>query len=394
MADDTFQKLDSAVADSEALFDELIRQLTDNREYHRLFDAIMMRKKHELGLPLSRPGALEDVPEHHREAAEQTYVDAARQVGRLLVEDGKLGEAWVYLRTIREPELVRAAIDAAEVDPDNFEATEQLINVALYEGAHPVKGLELLLNSHGICNTVTATDQQLANMADDERQQVAQLLVASIYDDLRQSVLADVRRKVPTEEPDKSLKELIAGREWLFADGNYHIDVSHLNAIVRFSRALDASCPELKLAVELAEYGRNLDEPLQYPAEPPFDQFYEAHVHYLRVLLGKNPDQSLAWFRKRLANEPDQRDQQMAAYVLVDLLRRVDKLDDAVHFAGEHLQDLDDPQGFSFGALCYEAKAFDRLLEAAKEKSDAVTYVSALLAKRDDAAEGGQSTDA
>ena len=120
----------------------------------------------------------------------------------------------------------------------------------------------------------------------------------------------------------------------------------------------------------------------RYPAEPPFDQFYEAHVNYLRALAGANADKSLAWFRKRLAGAEDPQDQQMTAYVLVDLLRRIDKLDDAVHFAAEHLQDLDDPQGFSFAALCHEAGAFTKLKESAQKKSDAVAYVSALLADK------------
>lgn len=382
MSDSIFSQLDSLASDSAAVFEKLKQELTAQKEYHRLFDAMLMQKKHEVGASLGRPGGIEDVPPEHREVVEEAYIDAARIVGKLLLDDGKIGEAWVYLRTIREPELVRAAIEQKEIDTDNYEETEELINLALYEGAHPVKGLELMLKTHGTCNTVTATDQQLPNLSDDERKQVAAMLVRTLYEDLRASVLNDVRRRVPTEEPDRSLKELIAGREWLFEDGNYHIDVSHLNAVVRFARALDDSCPELEQAVELAEYGRGLSEPLQYPAEPPFDDFYEGHLHYLRALSGANADKSLAWFRKRLANEDEARDKQMTAYVLVDLLRRIGKLEDAVHFAAEYLRDLDDPGGFSFSALCHEAGAFQKLKTLAVEKSDAVTYVSALLAEQ------------
>ncbi|MFK7820104.1 MAG: hypothetical protein AB8G99_15390 [Planctomycetaceae bacterium] len=381
MSENNFTDFDSLGTDSNAAFEKLVEQLKQTKNYHALFDAILMRKKHELGLSLARPGSLEDVPSEHQPALEETYIDAARTVGQMLLDDGKIGEAWVYFRTIREPEPVRKAIEALEVDTENFEDVEQLVNVCLYEGAHPVKGLELLLKTHGTCNTVTATDQHLTSMTDDERKQVAAMLVTTLYADLKLSVLTDVRRKIPTEDDNKSLKELLVGREWLFEDNNYHIDVSHLNAVVRFARALDESCTELPLAIELATYGRNLAEPLQYPAEPPFDQFYEAHLHYFRVLAGQNPDQSLAWFRKRLANEQDQQDQQMTAYVLVDLLRRIDKLDDAVHFAAEHLQDLNDPQGFSFAALCHEAGAFDKLKAAATKKDDLLSYVSAVLAE-------------
>jgi hypothetical protein len=381
MSEETFAQFDSLASDTNAVFEKLVDELTQRKNYHALFDAMLMQKKHELGLPLGRPGSLEDVPSEQQPIIEQSYIDSARTVGQMLLDDGKIGEAWVYLRTIREPEAVRKAIESLEVDTENFEEIEQLINVCLYEGAHPVKGLELLLKTHGTCNTVTATDQHLASMNDEERKRVAAMLVNTLYADLKLSVLADVRRKIPTEDDSKSLKELLAGREWLFEDNNYHIDVSHLNAVVRFSRALDADCPELPLAIELAMYGRNLAEPLQYPAEPPFDQFYEAHVHFFRVLAGQNADQSLAWFRKRLANEADAQDQQMTAYVLVDLLRRVNKLDDAVHFAAEHLRDLNDPQGFSFAALCHEAEAFDKLKESSVEKDDLLAYVSAVLAE-------------
>lgn len=380
MSPETFEELDALRSDPAAMLQRLIDQLTEAQDFHRLFDALLMQKKHELGLPLGRPGVIDDVAEEHRAAIEETYIAAARQVGQMLLDAGRLNEAWVYLRTIREPEAIRRAIETVQVDPDDYEKNEELINVALYEGAHPVKGLELLLQTHGTCNTVTATDQQLPNLNDSERRQVAAMLVNNIYEDLKQSVLADVRRRVPTESDEKSLKQLIAGREFLFEEGNYHIDVSHLNAIVRFSRALDASSPELPLALELAEYGSQLDEPLRYGAEPPFDEFYQAHAHYFRVLLGTGADQSLAWFRKRLATAEDTRDQQMIAYVLVDLLQRVDRLEDAVHFAAEHLCDLDDPQGFSFAALCHEAGTLDKLQDTAREKSDLVTYVGALLA--------------
>lgn len=381
MSDKPFGDFDELQRDSAALFEKLIGELTEQQEFHRLFDAILMQKKHELGLPLSRPGVIDDVPDEHREVVEQTYIEAARRVGHLLLDAGKLSEAWVYLRTIREPGPIREALENAQIEPDDYEGTEELINLALYEGAHPARGLEILLATHGTCNTVTATDQQLPNMNDDERRQVAAMLVRTIHEDLRQSVLADVRRKVPDEDESKSLRDLIAGREWLFENGNYHTDVSHLNAIVRFARALTAECPELPLALELTEYGRNLDEPLQYAAEPPFDEFYEAHRNYFRVLLGQHADQALAWFRKRLAGEDDERDRQMIAYVLVDLLRRVQRLDDAVHFAAEHLRDLEDPQGFSFAALCHEAGAFDKLKASAEHKGDPVAYVSALLAE-------------
>ena len=58
--------------------------------------------------------------------------------------------------------------------PENI---DDLISVALYEKAHPVKGLELMLKSRGTCNTISAFDQAIAQLSSDERLRGAELLV-------------------------------------------------------------------------------------------------------------------------------------------------------------------------------------------------------------------------
>ena len=120
--------------------------------------------------------------------------------------------------------------------------------------------------------------------------------------------------------PGQNLRELIGGREWLFADDSYHIDVSHLNAVVRFARFLDAGSPELDLALQLAQYGSRLAQQYQYAGNPPFDDFYPAHIQFFKALLGDDREQALAYFRSRIGDDVADTDNQMAAYVLVDLL--------------------------------------------------------------------------
>ena len=85
------------------------------------------------------------------------------------------------------------------------------------------------------------------------------------------------------------------------------------------------------------------------------------------------------YFRDKLAAEPDEHDRPYLAVVLVDLLCRIDRLDEAVDVAEEHLKQLDDSSGFSFAELCEEAGRFDALARVAREKGDAVTYVAALI---------------
>ena len=38
-----------------------------------------------------------------------------------------------------------------------------------------------------------------------------------------------------------SIRQLVEGRAWLFADDSYHIDVSHLAAVVRMSTIVEDS---------------------------------------------------------------------------------------------------------------------------------------------------------
>ena len=362
-----------------AAIDRLVEDLRERSEYHRLFDALLLKKKFELGAPLIRPTSMEDVPENRREDFEQAYIDAAREVGQLLLDDGNLREAWLYFRTIREPEKVREAIEQFSSPREVDEATEELIQIALYDGAHPVKGLEFMLQTHGTCNTITAMDQQLTQLSDEDRQRAAAMLVNTLYDDLCHTVRSEVQQRITLASPDESLRELIGGRDWLFEEGNYHIDVSHLNAVVRFARSLDGSSNELERAIQLAEYGSRLSEQFQYPADAPFDDFYPAHLHYFHVVAEKDREGGLKYFRDKLAAESDERDQQMIAYVLVDLLTRIGVSDEAVDLASQYLTDIDDGTGFSFPELCRTAGRLDRLRDVSRERGDLVTFAAALV---------------
>lgn len=374
---DRLTELTSSTSPAAAL-DTLIDTLRAEQNYHRLFDAIMLKRKHELGLPLTRPSSLTDVPADTRETFERHYIEAAREVGSLFLKSKQLNEAWLYFRTIQEKDVIAAAIDELPL-PEDYEQAQQLIQIALYDGANPIRGLQFLLKTNGTCNTITTLDQMMPQLAADERKQAAALLVRHLYDDLLTNVQADVQKRMPFAPPAGSLSELIAGRDWLFQDGNYHIDVSHLNSVVRFARFMDGSAPELELALQLAEYGSHLDAQLQYSGEVPFTDFYPAHVQFFRILLGQKVDEAIAYFQQKLDAEPDEQDQQMIAYVLVDLLSRTGRIDAAIQVAEKHLRFVDE-QSFSFAELCLKAGRADAWAAAAKEKGDLVAFTAALLA--------------
>jgi tetratricopeptide (TPR) repeat protein len=152
-----------------------------------------------------------------------------------------------------------------------------------------------------------------------------------------------------------------------------------LNSVVRFARFLDFSDSALQKATELAEYGSKLADQFQYPGDPPFDDFYPAHLQYFNALSDNNRDEALAYFRERLDTLPEEEDKRLIAYVLVDLLVRVDRLDEAIEIAQEHLKDIDESIGFSFAELCQQAGRMDALREVSREKGDLVRYTAALL---------------
>lgn len=364
-----------------AVFDKLADLLREQKDYHKLFDALCARKKFELGAPLHRPTSFDDIPAGKRDEFEVAYMSAAREVGQLLLADKKLGQAWIYFHAIRETQPVRDAIEAAPLPRESSEQSEELIDLAFYKLAHPVKGMQIMLRTHGTCSTITSLDQQFQNLSPEQRSQCAAILVKSLHADLLQSIQHEVKQRMPFAPPASTLRELIAGREWLFADNNYHIDVSHLHSTVRFARSLVAGSPELKLALDLAEYASQLSPQFQYAGEAPFADFYPAHIQFYKFLLGENRDAALAYFQQQLDREPDAQDKALIAYVMVDLLARAEQLDKALPLAEQYLVSADPDFAAAFAELCQQAGRFDVLLKSAQDRSDLVTFASALVQK-------------
>ncbi|MCH8828965.1 MAG: hypothetical protein IID45_05245 [Planctomycetes bacterium] len=381
MSDTTFDEIEQLTKTKgrEPVIARLIESLRERKEYNRLFDALLLKKKAELGLPLVQPTSSDDVPEEKLDEFEAHYVETAREIGKLLLQDGDIPQAWVYLRMIREPGPIRDALEALDARQEGSEKTDELINIALYEGVHPVKGLEILLRVNGTCNTVTALDQQIHQLNPADRSAAATLIVSELYDDLSQTVRSEVEQKLAGVPAGESLQQLMDGRDWLFEDGNYHIDVSHLNAAVRFARHLEPGNESLEQAQELAEYGSRLAAQFQYPGDPPFDECYPAHIQYFKVLQDDGREEGLAYFQKQIDAEAEDDDKPMLAFVLVDLLLRIDDVNAAIELANKHLRGVEDPPGFSFTQLCQKADRLDLLRESAREQGDLVTFTATLL---------------
>lgn len=376
-----FDELQSLAATSNpsAAVDRLIGTLRERKDFHRLFDAILLKRKFELGLPLNRPSSMADVPDDKRKDVEETYRAAAREMGDLFLAEGDIPNAWTYHSVIRDPKNVAAAINALPTAMEPGEKLEELLHIALIQGVNAAKGVQMSLRAHGTCSTITALDQALQNLTPEQRQAAAKVMVRSLYQDLTDSVRRDVERRIAVLPPNEPLRALVSGREWLLENGNYHIDVSHLHSVVRFARSIEPPADELDLALQLAEYGQRLVPQLQYSGEPPFEDYYTAHAAFFRALLDRNRDAALQYFRDQLANEPDEQDKPIKAYVLVDLLTRVGRLDEAVDIASKWLTTLGEEVRFSFAELCVKSGRTDALKAATRANGDIVGYMAAVL---------------
>lgn len=362
-----------------AALDELIRSLSESGEPRALLDALLLKARIDLGLPAVLDGSLAELPEPQRTRYEDRYVEAIRRVGARLLESGDLVGAWPYFRAIGEKEPVARALE--EFRPaEGDERIGQVVEIAFNGGANPRRGFELILEHYGACSAITAFDHLPPEEA--VRAHGASRLVRHLHAGLVANLRADIERRGQPMPPEgTSIPGLLAGRDWLMADEAYHIDVSHLASVVRM--ALLADDPEvIRLAVELTDYGRRLSERHRYEGEPPFERTYEDHAVYLRASLGEDVEAAVAHFRAKLAPpDPEGPGESAPAQVLVKLLVRLGRLEEAIDVAAEHLAGVPESALFcpSLAQLCRRAGRLDRLAEVARARGDLVGFAAARL---------------
>jgi hypothetical protein len=384
---ESFDALDLALRASgpSALLDALIHQLDQRRDYRALLDAKLLKARHELGLPLIAHGGFSDLPEEARTQYEERYVAAIREVGDKLLAAGDIAGAWPYFHAIGEAEPVARAIDAY-APTENDERLSQVVEVAFNHGANPRKGFALILQHYGTCSAISAFEHLPREEA--TRSTCAEKLVRQMHEHLTANLRAEIsQRGQPLPPEGTSIPDLIAGRDWLFVDDAYHIDVSHLSSTVRVS-PLVTDPAAIALAVELTEYGRKLSGRHRYEGDPPFDDVYEDHRVFLLALLGHDVDAAIAHFQAKIAPavevaDPDapSQDTAVAAQVLVGLLVRLGRLDEAIDVAAAHLAGLPEAALFCPGVsqLCHRAGQPERLARIARDQGDLVHYAAAIL---------------
>src|SRR5262249_47630062 len=281
---------------------------------------------------------------------------------------------------------VRAVLDSYQ--PGEEEDVQPLVQIAFYEGVHPRKGFDWILKRFGLCSSITTLSSQEGSHSAADRNYCIQTLIRALSHELPERLTADIERrerKLPPEAEAPAdaggvVRRLIAGRDWLFEDDFYHIDVSHLSSVVQMSINL-APCPELELARELCDYGKKLSPRFQNPGEPPFENQYEAFGVYLAILAGDKVDEGLAYFRKKVEENNPEEVGTFPAEVFVNLLLKVGRDKEALSVARKYLAGISDRRLTcpSLPDLCRQVGDFRTLAEVAREQNDPVHFLAGLL---------------
>jgi hypothetical protein len=361
----------------EAAFERLASQLREEGRYHELFDARLMQSRWRLDLPVIQTTSLDELPEPARTKLEDAYLDACREVGRLLLDQGRVREAWMYLRPVGDKQVVTETLEKIEPRDENV---EELIEVALHQAVCPRLGFQLVLKNYGTCNAITMFDSHMHERPKAERQEVAALLIGHLHEELKDNLVAEITRQEGTPPREPSIEALVADRDWLFADGSYHIDTSHLSATVRFARVVED--PQvLKLAVDLTEYGRRLDAQYQYAGDEPFANAYAEQGLFFRAQLGQRVEEALALFGGK-ARELEQEEQGTApAEVYVALLARLGRQREAIDALNELIPTGTRLTGFapSMGELASASGEFQRMASVCRDRGDLLGFAAGLF---------------
>ncbi len=372
---DVFELVEQALESggSEAAFEVVLKKLRSEKNYPLLFEARLMQKRNELGLPLIQVESPPDLPEKTQSAYQQATVDAAREVGSLFLADGHIPSAWPYFRAIGESGPVAEAIDRVEAQ----EGIDAIIEIAFYEGANPSKGFELILANYGICRAITTYGQFPAAEGRDDS---ARLLIGTLHGELMGTLKRVIAEQEGSAPETNSISELITGRDWLFGNNGYYIDSSHVASVVQLS--LELEDPQvLKLVLELADYGKRLSSLFQYKGDPPFQNIYEDHEVYLQALLGEDEDGAVEHFRNKAEESPPEGGDSMPAQVLVGLLARLDRYPEAIEVSSKYLAEVAPSELVcpSLPQLCQHAGAYKILGNLSRQQGDLLSYTAAAL---------------
>jgi hypothetical protein len=375
------KELNSSAAQGAAeVLKQAAEQLRKEKRYHELFEALKMQVRLRLGIPLQSSEGSDGLSEAQRKDLEDGLIAACREVGSLLIKQGKVREGYMYLRPVGEVAEARALLAEVEADEDN---AEELIEVLLHEGVDIGRGFQLMIDQYGTCSSITQYEQSVARRPRHEQQPAARKLLQKVHSDLLGSVKHDIAKQEGATPPENTLLELVRDREWLFQENAYHIDTTHLASTVRNARVL-SDAADLRMALDLTEYGRRLSQQFQYQGDEPFADQYPSNALYFQALLGQNIDEAIAYFDQKAELLDPQYNGSAPLETLVDLLARIGRPAQAITAALKLNPKAVQPIGLapSLIELATQAKQFDAVLAHCQEQGDILGYAACLAAQK------------
>ena len=351
--------------------------LRERKKYHELFEVLKMELRLRLGLQLAGGESAEQLSETQRGELEDGLVAACREVGSALVRDGQIREGWMYLRPVGEKGETAALLRGIEATEENF---EELIDLCLHEGIDVGRGYGLVLDRFGTCNAITQFDSAVARRPRAEQAPAAALLLRKVHEELIENVRGDIAKQEGKQPAEKTLRDLVQEREWLFQENSYHLDTTHLAAAVRIARALSET-EELRLALDLTEYGRRLSQQFQYQGDEPFAEIYPSHGLYFRALLGESVEEAIEYFKVKAELLDAQHHGYAAIETYVDLLVRLKRDEAALAAAMQFNLGSIQPLGNAppLVELGKRSGKIEKVLAHCREREDLLGFTAALV---------------
>ncbi len=390
ITNDDFMMLEQ-LADKEGLqaaAQGLVERMRQQKLYPELFEARKMLHRVELGLPPvqvdpigahgKKSGAIQQDPQVQDEL-DKRLLDACREVGGGLMRSGRLQEGWMYLRAVGDDAFASEAMAAVEPTQDNLDL---LLNLYVHEGVDIGRGTELCLKMRGTCNTITMLDSIVAMRGRSDQQAAVEALVKHVHQELLANLIADVTRRMPqvNAPEDHTIVAWLGIVPGLLRDGTYHLDTTHLASTVRFARVLDDPST-LRLAADLAEYGRQLHAQYQYSSEEPFADLYPMSLAWFRAFLGEHVDAALRVFRQKAESIDLEEHGTIGIETYADLLARIGRPDEAGKYLIRTMPDGMRPFGVapSLIELSSASGEFQPMKDHAKQRGDLIGFAAALL---------------
>jgi tetratricopeptide (TPR) repeat protein len=378
-----FDDLSALSEDPAKLFARAAQSLVEAGDIHRLFELRLLEERRRLGLALDRRTPIDEVEEPLRSQLEAAYLAACREVGELLLEAGRLREAWMYLRPAGDKLAMRRRL--SHVTADGEEA-DGLIELALFEGIDPERGYAWLLGRQGTCSGITTLDGLESQLSVAEVRACAAVLVRHVYNELLGNLRGHLHRLKGSAPPELGIRELTEQHPELQAGGDYHLDPSHLASAMRYARLLTEPSLVAK-ALEMAEYGSRLPADMQYAGDPPFEELYRAHSLLLRATLGRDVDESLEFFGARARRGASDGDapSTAAAETYLILLMRTGRSDEALAAYAELTEPGRELSRYAptLLELAEASGLWERYAEICRERNDVLGFTAGLLARFD-----------